>query len=133
MDSNTIGMALKQQRAKLGMSQEEFADLIGMSLDWVRSVESGRTKRPRVESLMRVADALRISPTVLLGEDEDIQQQYEESQYMSPERVQVLNASFHTLQRLSWPRLREVQRFLEVFAEMSDDEFQNPVRKKQEE
>ena len=47
-------------RTRRGMSREVLAGLLGKSASWVKQVENGRLKTPRLETILAVAEALRV-------------------------------------------------------------------------
>lgn len=53
-----FGRRLKQIRADMGRSQESFAELIGISVDFLSLIERGRNS-PSFNKLERIAKALR--------------------------------------------------------------------------
>ena len=60
-----IGMRLKKARKKKGMSQTALATKAGISREYVRKLEAGRSD-PTVGMLQRLAKALRVPVTALL-------------------------------------------------------------------
>jgi transcriptional regulator with XRE-family HTH domain len=66
--AKTIGSAAKAARSTRGLTQEDAADLVGVSLEFYGRIERGRTL-PSVPTLLRVATALQVSADVLLGLD----------------------------------------------------------------
>jgi transcriptional regulator with XRE-family HTH domain len=46
---------IRAERDRLGMTQEELAEAIGMSQRWVSSAERGEIKQPKVSTLTRLA------------------------------------------------------------------------------
>src|SRR5215467_13689211 len=54
-----FGLRLLQIRHDLGKSQEDFAEMIGMSVDFLSLIERGRNA-PSFEKLQRMATALRM-------------------------------------------------------------------------
>ena len=116
-----VGATIRRERLRQGWSQPVLAERADVSVDWVRSVEQGRVAKPQMEHLLRVAAALGI-PATMVGVDNG------PVEYFTPDQVTDLNASFHTLKKLTPRRLEEARRFLEVFAAMGDDDFQNPVK-----
>src|SRR5687768_6772953 len=48
------------RRMELGLTQEQVAERVNMSQEWVTKVERGRIKRPRVPSLLALADVLQL-------------------------------------------------------------------------
>lgn len=52
-----LGAVIQAERKKLGVSQEAFADLVGMHRTQLGAIEQGR-KDCRLTTLLRLADAL---------------------------------------------------------------------------
>jgi transcriptional regulator with XRE-family HTH domain len=59
--SNSLGTLLRTHRAARGLTQEELADLSGLSVRAIADMERGRTARPYRRSVQRLADALGLS------------------------------------------------------------------------
>lgn len=59
--------ALSGARATAGLTQEELADRSGMSVRAIRNLETGRTGRPRRQSVRLLADALGVPPGHLVS------------------------------------------------------------------
>jgi transcriptional regulator with XRE-family HTH domain len=55
-----FGRALRQQRSKLGISQEAFADLCGLDRTYIGGIERGERNLALV-NIEKIAKALRIS------------------------------------------------------------------------
>ena len=55
-----LGMAIKTQRASLGISQEELAHRAGLHRTYISDLERG-ARNPSVESIEKLAAALQIS------------------------------------------------------------------------
>lgn len=60
-----LGQAIAQRRRVLGMTQEQFAEAVGASTEWVSQVERG-VGAPSLEKLVRYADVLQVHPGELL-------------------------------------------------------------------
>ena len=68
MDMNKkIGMVIRKHRTKLGLSQQDLAGDADMERSYISAVENGR-KKIRVDTLVRLADALKIPAGKLLEE-----------------------------------------------------------------
>lgn len=67
----TIGERLRLTRQQTGMTQKQVADACGMADSAIRKYESG-TQKPKVETIERLAAALGVTPTYLIGYDEKI-------------------------------------------------------------
>ena len=55
-----FGKAVRQCRHKLGVSQEEFADLCGLDRTYVGGIERGE-RNPAIVNVEKIAKALNIS------------------------------------------------------------------------
>ena len=110
-------------RTEKGWSQAKLAEEAGVSVDWVKKVETGRTAAPYTTTLRKVADALGVPASELT---EAVQYgQSRRAMQPHPEQSEDLMASFMGLQRLTPRRLRETRRMIEMFADMDEQEFQS--------
>lgn len=57
-------------RAKKGLTQAQLAERSGVSLSVVSAIETGRSRRPQLRSLSRLAHALEIDVRDLFDEEE---------------------------------------------------------------
>ena len=60
-DDRLIGERIAYHRKRLGLSQVEFAGLVGRSESWVSQVERGVRPVDRMSVLQKVADVLSVS------------------------------------------------------------------------
>jgi transcriptional regulator with XRE-family HTH domain len=58
---------IKQVRKKAGWSQQKLAEKAGLSLAVITKIEQGVAKRPSIQTMMKLADALGISLDELVG------------------------------------------------------------------
>jgi transcriptional regulator with XRE-family HTH domain len=66
----TLGLKIAYYRRKAGFTQEYFAELIGKSVSFVGQVEgTGTVRGISLETLYKIAQVLKISPSKLLEED----------------------------------------------------------------
>ena len=65
-----LGMAIKTQRASLGISQEELAHRAGLHRTYVSDLERG-ARNPSIESIEKLANALQISVAKLFETADD--------------------------------------------------------------
>ena len=66
----TLGLKIAYYRRKAGFTQEHFAELIGKSVNFVGQVEgTGTVRGVSLETLFKIAQVLKISPSKLLEED----------------------------------------------------------------
>ena len=61
-----IGENIKKHRAKLGLSQEDFAKKSGVKYTSLTKIESGVIKTPSVLAMAKIAKALSVSIEDLL-------------------------------------------------------------------
>jgi transcriptional regulator with XRE-family HTH domain len=59
-DPLVFGQRLQILRTRKGMTREQLGGLIGKSGSWVKGVETGRLKTPKLEVILRVAEVLRV-------------------------------------------------------------------------
>lgn len=55
-----FGQRLKILRTRRGMTREVLAGLLGKSAEWVKALENGRLQIPRFDTVMAIAEALRV-------------------------------------------------------------------------
>lgn len=60
-----LGRNVREQRNRLGLSQEELAFRAGMKRSYLSDLERG-TRNPTVRALERLAEALAVEPAELL-------------------------------------------------------------------
>jgi transcriptional regulator with XRE-family HTH domain len=66
-EASTIGVCLKRLRHERALTQEQLAELAGVSVDLIGKLEQGRRSSARVTSLMKLANALDIDLSALVG------------------------------------------------------------------
>ena len=57
---STISNNIKKYRAKLDISQDRLSKLADVTYTTIIKIESGVTYNPRVETLKKIADALKV-------------------------------------------------------------------------
>jgi putative transcriptional regulator len=57
----TIARNIKRYRGEHGISQDKLSKLAGVTLHTITKIEAGKTSDPRVETMRRIADALKVS------------------------------------------------------------------------
>jgi DNA-binding SARP family transcriptional activator/Flp pilus assembly protein TadD/DNA-binding XRE family transcriptional regulator len=65
--SERLGDVLRGYRRRAGLTQQEAADLAGLSVAGLRDVEQGRVLSPRPQNLRRLAVALELTPAEIEG------------------------------------------------------------------
>lgn len=66
-----IGNQIKQLRNEKGMSQEEFAHLVGIDRTYISFIERG-IRSPRIPMLYRIAHVLEVPASMLLVESDEM-------------------------------------------------------------
>jgi transcriptional regulator with XRE-family HTH domain len=87
-----IGERIRRRRRARGLSQVRLAGLVDRTEDWVSKVERGEIPVDRISVLVRVADALKVPLSDLLGE-----QNWSEEQTSSPQETAGLRRVLSTL------------------------------------
>ncbi|MGW2203431.1 helix-turn-helix domain-containing protein [Streptomyces sp. NPDC001774] len=59
-DPMRFGQRMQILRQRRGMTREVLAGLLGMSESWVKDLERGRSQAPGLETVYRIAEALRV-------------------------------------------------------------------------
>lgn len=65
LDNKAIGQRIRQERKKLGLSREEFAEIIGLSDYYVGQLERGE-RQMSLPVLVKVANCLHVSLDYLI-------------------------------------------------------------------
>ncbi len=65
-------MKIKEERKKVGLTQNRLAELAGMHIRQIQKIESGEIKLQNItaKNFMSLCSALNISPYELIREDE---------------------------------------------------------------
>jgi transcriptional regulator with XRE-family HTH domain len=70
--SYDIGSKIKDARIKLGMSQKDLADKIGMTSSFISQIENNQIS-PSLNSFLQIAETLNINPTTLLQRNKTLE------------------------------------------------------------
>lgn len=65
-----LGLKIAYYRRKQGLTQEQLAEAINMSQNFLSQVESRQLKGVSLETLFKLAEALEIEPSKLLEMDD---------------------------------------------------------------
>ena len=57
---STISTRIRQHRKKLGFSQDKLSKLAGVAYNTIVKIESGENPNPTIETLTKIAKALKI-------------------------------------------------------------------------
>ncbi|MYY13004.1 helix-turn-helix domain-containing protein [Streptomyces sp. SID4919] len=68
-DPVAFGQRLRILRTRRGLTREHLGGLVGFSAQWVKDLETGRRKVPRLSVMLRLAEVLRVANLAdLMGE-----------------------------------------------------------------
>lgn len=65
-----LGRNIRDSRVRLGISQAKLAEIADLSITHMSNIESG-TKQVSLEALYRIAQALNVTVSQLIGDDSD--------------------------------------------------------------
>jgi transcriptional regulator with XRE-family HTH domain len=68
-DDLPIGSRIKHYREQRGITRTVLGGLVGRSAEWVKAIESGRLQPPRLNMLLRIAQALDVDDLATLTGD----------------------------------------------------------------
>ncbi|MER5203481.1 helix-turn-helix domain-containing protein [Streptomyces sp. NPDC002825] len=57
-----LGTLIRGHRLRIGLTQQELADLSTISVRAIRDLEKGKAQRPRADTIRLIADGLRLGP-----------------------------------------------------------------------
>lgn len=67
MDIISIGHRIKLARERLGLTQEDFSSLVGLSPTYISTIERG-LKLPKMDTFIRIANVLDVPADYLLAD-----------------------------------------------------------------
>jgi len=59
-DLSAIAKNIRKYRDKLGISQDKLSKLTGVTLHTLTKIETGATSDPRIETLKKIAEGLKV-------------------------------------------------------------------------
>ena len=62
-----VGKRIRELRNRIGVSQEEFADMVGLDRTYITSVECGK-RNISIVNIQKIAEGLRVSLSELFKE-----------------------------------------------------------------
>ena len=71
-DPLAFGQRLQILRTRRGLTRDQLGGLVGRSGQWVKAVETGRLKTPRLEIILRLAEILRVRDLSELTGDQSV-------------------------------------------------------------
>ncbi|MFC5655297.1 helix-turn-helix transcriptional regulator [Streptomyces nogalater] len=71
-DPLAFGQRLQVLRTRRGLTRDQLGGLVGRSGQWVKAVETGRLKTPRLEVILRLAEILRVRDLADLTGDQSV-------------------------------------------------------------
>ncbi len=67
MNKIQLGLNIKQARKKLGLTQEELANKLNVSSNYISAIECGK-KTPKLEMFFKIADVLNVNLDILASD-----------------------------------------------------------------
>lgn len=89
----TIGEKLRDIRKEKGFTQKELGNMLGITPQMIAQYESGKRK-PKLETLQRIAEALGISWEIFMDEDEPTGNSDNDHYYINDESRQIAQEVF---------------------------------------
>lgn len=71
-DPLVFGQRLQILRTRKGMTRDQLGGLLGKSGSWVKAIETGRLKTPKLEMILRIAEVLRVRDLSDLTGDQSV-------------------------------------------------------------
>ncbi|WP_030443157.1 helix-turn-helix domain-containing protein [Actinoplanes subtropicus] len=71
-DPLVFGQRLQILRTRKGLTRDQLGGLVGKSGSWVKAVENGRLKTPKLETILRIAEVLRVRDLSDLTGDQSV-------------------------------------------------------------
>lgn len=92
-DENIMGKRIKECREQAGLTQEELGEKLGLQRAAINKYEKGHVENMKRATIKRMADIFDVSPSWLMGFDEEYQEQDEEESI--PRTKEALLEYFH--------------------------------------
>lgn len=96
VDYSDMGARIRKLRLKRGMTQEELAQVVGVTFSFIGHIERGYRK-VSLEMLVAISNALRTSPDYLLSASLDTSFENYQRRLSSPGQAQVLREVIRTI------------------------------------
>ena len=107
MIDKRIGKRIKQRREKIGLTQEQFAEKLGVAPNYISTIERGASF-PRCEKLIAIINGLETSADAIFCDVIDHTTEY---------RASVLSRKLQTLPPADQRRILEIVEFMVQQAE----------------
>lgn len=92
-DENIMGKRIKECREQAGLTQEELGEKLGLQRAAINKYEKGHVENMKRATIKRMADIFDVSPSWLMGFEEDYQEDYPEDPI--PRTKEALLEYFH--------------------------------------
>lgn len=104
-----IGALIKEKRLAKGLTQDELAELVGVKNSAVAKWETGRVSEIKRSNLKKLADALDIRPSQLIGDAESnpVGTAAELANIYSDMEVRKMISEYYTLDTQKQAQVRE--------------------------
>lgn len=87
-ETMTFGQRVERARLRSGKTRAYVADVMGHSVEWVKAIEKGRVRMPRLPKLLRLAQVLGVEDiTELTGDDRITAATYTKAEHAALPRI----------------------------------------------
>ena len=126
----TLGQYVRQYREEHNLSQRKFAEMCGLSNAYISILEEGKSPKtgkdliPKIDSLMRIANAMGISLDQLLDTIDDMQvdiSTVSKAQKLAAPKIQLVTVEINEEKKQAPLTQKELQ-LLELFRLLTDEE-----------
>lgn len=80
-DLENIGSRIREERRKRGLTQEKLSEMADISIQHMNRIENG-VRKPSMDAVHRIADALGITVELLLGKSDDFKEFHKEISHL---------------------------------------------------
>jgi transcriptional regulator with XRE-family HTH domain len=108
----TFGQSLRELRRSKGISQRDLAEQVGVDFSYISKIENDRLPPPAADTIVKICDALDVSPDSLLALSGKIPSELRDTIGSSPAAMQfVRSAQSMDLTEDEWAELtRQLKR-----------------------
>ncbi|MGA9349943.1 MAG: helix-turn-helix transcriptional regulator [Anaerolineae bacterium] len=102
----TFGQALRELRRSKGISQRDLAEKVRVDFSYISKIENDRLPSPAADTIVKICDALEVSPDTLLALSGKIPSELRDTIGSSPAAMQFIrNAQSMDLTEEEWKEL----------------------------
>ncbi len=91
--NQTFGQALRELRRSRGISQRDLAEKVGVDFSYISKIENDRLPPPAADTIVKICNALEVSPDSLLVLSGKIPKELKEAIGSSPAAMQFIRSA----------------------------------------